>query len=118
MAEQTNLTAPSKQRRAGNRRAYPRFSSAFEVKFAEGKESLQVGKPLEVSEGGLSLETNDLLPLDTQVTVEFRLEGSKEWVKVKGVIRHSEGKKLGIEFLNLRMADRLKIVDFMAARKQ
>jgi len=117
MAQPTQFSAQAKDRRAGNRRAYTRFASTFEVRYAEGKDPLQTGKPMEISEGGLSLETEDLLPLETHVNVEFKLEGSKEWVKVKSVVRHSEGKKLGLEFLNLKMHDRLKIVDYMAAKK-
>jgi len=117
MAQPTPFSAQVKDRRAGNRRAYPRFVSTFEVRYSEGKDPMQTGKPLEIGEGGLSLETSDLLPLETQVNVEFKLEDSKEWVKVKAVVRHSEGKKLGLEFLNLKMHDRLKIVDYMATKK-
>jgi hypothetical protein len=118
MAEQTEPATQGKQKRAGNRRAYPRFSAMFEVRYAENKEPMQTGKPLEISEGGLSFETQDLLPLETQVNVEFKLDGAKDWIKVKGVVRHSKGKKLGVEFLNLRISDRLKIVDMMATNKK
>lgn len=118
MAEQTEPATQGKQKRAGNRRAYPRFSAMFEVRYAENKDPMQTGKPLEISEGGLSFDTTDLLPLETAVNVEFKLDGAKEWVKVKGVVRHSKGKQLGVEFLNLRISDRLKIVDLMAANKK
>jgi len=118
MAEQTELATQGKQKRAGNRRAYPRISAMFEVRYAENNDPMQVGKPMEISEGGLSFETQDLLPLETQVNVEFKLNGSKDWVKVKGVVRHSKGKQLGVEFLNLRISDRLKIVDMMVANKK
>jgi hypothetical protein len=118
MAEQTELATQGKPKRVGNRRAYPRFSALFEVRYAENKDPMQTGKPLEISEGGLSFETQELLPLETPVTVEFKLDGAKDWVKVKGVVRHSKGKQLGIEFLNLRISDRLKIVDLMAANRK
>jgi hypothetical protein len=117
MTQTTQFSAQVKDRRAGNRRAYPRFASTFEVRYAEGKDPLQTGKPMEIGEGGLSLETGDLLPLETHVTVEFKLTGSNEWVRVKAVVRHSEDRKLGLEFLNLKMQDRLKIVDHMLAKK-
>src|SRR6266481_774169 len=100
MAEQTDLATQGKQKRVGNRRAYPRFSAMFEVRYAENKDPMQPGKPMEISEGGLSFETQDLLPLETQVNVEFKLSGAKDWVKVKGVVRHSKDKQLGVEFLN------------------
>lgn len=105
------------EHRTVNRRAFPRWNTQFEVRFGTGKEMLDA-EPLEIGEGGLSFGTDKLLPLETELTVEYRLPNDdKHWVKIKGVVRHSEGRKLGVEFLNLRRADRLKIIDYISALK-
>ena len=117
MAGPKTSPAMNKEKRTGNRRAYPRIAMNFEVRFAAGQKELAAGEPLEIGEGGLSLRTRNLAPLDSEVNVEFRLGDDPKWVKVRCVVRHSEGDKLGLEFLNLRMNDRLKIVDHLSAKK-
>lgn len=105
------------EHRTVNRRAFPRWKTLFEVRYGTAKD-MQDAEPLEIGEGGLSLGTDRLLPLETELTVEYCLPGEeKNWVKVKGIVRHSEGRKLGVEFLNLRRADRLKIIDYISAIK-
>ena len=99
-------------RRASNRRAFPRWSADFSVRYNDGGNFLD-GKPVEIGEGGLSFVGAKPFPLGTNMEVEFRLGDAPDWVRIKGVVRHSDGNTTGIEFLNLRRADRLKLVDFM-----
>lgn len=99
-----------------NRRAFPRWPMTFEVKLVHGRETISAD-PIEIGEGGLSFLSNKALPMDSETQVEFRLNPTDNWIKVKCVVRHSSAGKLGVEFLNLRMADRLKIVDFMMAKQ-
>lgn len=101
---------------AMNRRAFPRWPLPFDLLYGKTTDRRSV-EPLEIGEGGLSFRTTSLVPLDTEIHIEFRLGPHEEWVHVKGVVRHAEGKKVGVEFLNLRMADRLRIVDFMSLKK-
>ncbi len=107
-------------RRDSNRRAFPRWKAPYEVRYGVGKE-LQEGQPLEIGEGGLSFTGEKLYPLETELNVQYRLacdaQNDKAWVTVKAIVRHSEAGKLGVEFLNLMRADRLKIVDFITAAK-
>ena len=106
------------ERRRSNRRAFPRWTSAFEVRYGTGRESTE-GKPLEIGEGGLSFVAEKSIPLETELNVQFRLacdaHDEKGWIKVKAIVRHSAGETLGVEFLNLLRADRLKIMDFTTA---
>ena len=98
-----------------NRRAFPRWPYPFDLLYGPAQER-RSADPLEIGEGGLSFYTSSRLDLGSEVNVEFRLGPEQEWVLVRCVVRHCDGKKIGVEFLNLRMADRLRIVDFMSAR--
>ena len=106
-----------KVKRSSNRRAFPRWAAEFEVRYGKGKE-LKAGTPIEIGEGGLSLGGETLYPKETELNLEYRLLSQEEsgWVKVKGVVRHVTDRFMGVEFLNLRMNDRLKIVDHIMAK--
>ena len=104
--------------RSSNRRAFPRWEAPFDIRYGTGKE-LTDGQPVEIGEGGVSFRCQAPLPVETEVNLEYRLreaEGAR-WVKVKAVVRHHKGDAMGVEFLNLRMAERLRIVDFVSAKK-
>jgi hypothetical protein len=105
-------------KRNSNRRAFPRWTAEFAVRYGKGKEMHQ-GEPIEIGEGGLSFAGDPILPTETEVNIEYRLLGEKDsgWIKVKGIVRHSTDKSMGVEFLNLRINDRLKIVDHITAKK-
>jgi hypothetical protein len=98
-----------------NRRAFPRWPYPFDLLYGPALER-RSAEPLEIGEGGLSFLTTSRLEIDSEINVEFRLGPEQEWVLVRCRVTHSDGKKIGAEFLNLRMADRLRIVDFMTAR--
>lgn len=104
--------------RTANRRSSPRWEAPFDIRYGTGKEMLD-GKAIEIGEGGVSFRCENPLPAETEVNVEYRLhegEGGR-WVKVKAIVRHIKGDAMGVEFLNLRMAERLRIVDFVSAKK-
>jgi len=101
--------------RKGNRRAFPRWKMDFEVRYQVNDKWLE-GKPSEIGEGGLSLFAEKLVPLESEIFVQYRLGGKESkdgWITVKSVVRHAQDKSLGVEFLNLRRHDRLKILDFV-----
>lgn len=106
------------QKRAINRRAFPRWPAPYEVRYLVGKSPLTEGKALEIGEGGLSFVAPEPIQRETELMVEYRLSAeAADWVRVKSIVRHSDGNNVGVEFLNLRRADRLKIVDFVSAVK-
>lgn len=104
-------------RRSSNRRAFPRWATEFEVRFRVGSKTV-VAKPVEIGEGGLSFQTDEPLKRESEIVVEYLLQGEKDWVTVKGIVRHVDNTKIGVEFLNLRRADRLKLVDFVTATQK
>ncbi len=113
--EMTNYAGRPTERHSTNRRAFPRWPIPYDLLYGDGKER-RSAEPLEVGEGGLSFHTSSEVVLGSEIAVEFRLGPTLEWIHVKCIIRHVDKKKVGVEFLNLRMADRLRIVDFMAAK--
>jgi len=111
LSKKTPIPVPEDNRK-GNRRAFPRWQADFEVRYGLGK-NLLAGKPYEIGEGGLSFHAEKMYPLESEIDIQYRLLGHEEWVAVKSVVRHAADEKLGVEFLNLRRNDRLKILDFI-----
>jgi c-di-GMP-binding flagellar brake protein YcgR len=101
--------------RKGNRRAFPRWKMDFSVRY-QPKDKWLDAQPCEIGEGGLSFFVENLVPLESEIFVQYRLgrgESKDEWITVKSIVRHAKDNSLGVEFLNLRRNDRLKILDFV-----
>ena len=104
-------------KRSGNRRAYPRWSAQFEVRYTVDRK-LVTGTPVEMAEGGMSFLGEDIPAMGTELDLEYRLASEKNWVKVKAAVRHIRDRHVGVEFLNLKLADRLKIVEHVTGMQQ
>lgn len=105
-----------RERRESNRRAFPRWPLKFEVRFGAGKE-MTPAEGYEIGDGGLSFRTSKPIPLESELNLEYRLTPDHPWVRVKGVVKHSQHQRVGTEFLNLRMKDRLEILKLIAERQ-
>lgn len=116
MVEAANLVSRRSTERGGtNRRAFPRWAARFELRFGTGKE-MQSAELIEIGEGGLSFYSAEPIPLEAEINIEYRLDSQETgWVRLKAVVRHTREGKIGVEFLNLRMSDRLQILDFITA---
>jgi hypothetical protein len=97
-----------------NRRAFPRFSTRFAVCLVTDRVTVPA-EPVELSEAGLSCRSTEKFEVGERITVEFKLEDAAEWIRVKCAVRHADKGHTGVEFLNLRRHDRLKIIDVIAA---
>jgi hypothetical protein len=104
-------SVPRPERHKPNRRAFPRWTTQIDVRLSWATESVLV-QAFDISEGGLKISCDAPLPLQTEIEVAYRLLTDRSWVRVKGVVRHVEGDRAGIEFLNLTMKDRLALVEF------
>jgi hypothetical protein len=94
-----------------NRRAFPRWPAAFELRIPTRSGPVLV-EPIEIGECGLSMRLNDDLPFQPEFDLEYRLaEPSSNWVRVKVTLKHVDAARCGVEFLNLRREERLKIID-------
>jgi hypothetical protein len=113
-----------KERNDRNRRAFPRWAAQFELRFGTGTAFATAGV-IEVGEGGMSFYSDEPIALESEINIEYRLDGNdvdgphtgNDWVRLKAVVRHVQGGKVGVEFLNLRRSDRLGILDFIATAK-
>lgn len=113
--EMTNYAGRPTEHHSMNRRAFPRWPVPYDLLYGKGRER-RSAEPLEVGEGGLSFRTSSEVVIGSEIAIEFRFGPDTEWMYVKAIIRHVDGTKVGVEFLNLRMADRLRIVDFISAK--
>jgi len=105
------------ERRSANRRAFPRWETPFEVRYGIGNDWSQ-GQGVEIGEAGMAFTGDRMYDVGAELDVRYRLHPEEEWVKVKAVVRHVEGKILfGVEFLNLRLPDRLNILDYVSEKK-
>jgi hypothetical protein len=95
-------------------RAFPRWPVTL-----DGKASRQ-GKSFpchidELSENGLSLVAGDV-PVGEELSMAWSLEPGAAAVEVQCVVRETSADHTGVEFLNLTMRNRLRIVRFLSAR--
>jgi len=111
MSDRRKTTSRAQDRRKRNRRASPRWVLDFEVRLQWENQSATC-RGYEIGAGGLSLTCEKPLPTKAEITVEYRLDSDSPLVSVKGTVRHVEGSRVGIEFLNLGMKDRLALLDY------
>lgn len=98
-----------------NRRAFPRWPVPYDLIYGRVQER-RSAEPLEIGEGGLSFRTSSEVKVGSEIYVEFRFGPEEEWINVLCTVHYVEDKKVGVEFLNLRTADRLRIIDFITAK--
>jgi PilZ domain len=118
------ISRRSKERGGTNRRAFPRWTARFELRVGTGKE-MKAAEVIEIGEGGLSFYSAEPIAPESEINIEYRLDLEESarpgkgdgWVRVKSVVRHARDGKIGVEFLNLRMSNRLQILDFITALK-
>jgi hypothetical protein len=99
------------ERRKRNRRAFPRWALDFPVNVRWHDHAISC-RGYEIGEGGLSILSQAALPTEVELDVEYWLDPQSPRVMVKGIIRHVEGVRYGIEFLNLGMKERLALVEY------
>ncbi len=64
---------------------------------------------VDLSEGGIRIYSNDLIPLDTVMQLRINFQDSSKFADVHGkvawvrIIPHSERYEIGIEFVNTKM---------------
>jgi hypothetical protein len=103
----------SRSRVSPNRRAFPRWPAEFEARIISGSHAYPV-EPIEIGECGLSMKIGADLPFQPEFDLEFRLLAPmSDWVRVKVTLKHVDSERCGVEFLNLRREDRLRIVDYI-----
>ncbi|MEM6955551.1 MAG: TIGR02266 family protein [Myxococcota bacterium] len=107
-----------------NRRTAERVNVAVEVGVYSDS-NFYTGFTEDVSEGGLFVATYELLPIGTEMELEFGLPGGAEF-KLTGVVRWLRDPILsddgpfpgmGVQFINLTPDDKVLIQEFVQSRE-
>lgn len=96
--------------RTEERRAFRRWPVALEAACDTGLRNLK-GKIVEISEAGLAFQTDSPLPVGSEIVLEYGLNTKSEPIKVTGLVRQNTRHIKGVQFLNLKMNDRLRILN-------
>ena len=106
--------------RGSERRLNPRLSITVEIDF-RSEHNFYSGRTLDISVGGLFIETNVALPIGTRLTVDLKLmkkqlhaDAEVIWVLVGD---REEPAGVGVRFVDLAPAVKQSIEAFMALRK-
>lgn len=93
-----------------NRRSRPRWGASFPVQYGKAKEGLLRGEAADISAEGLGFVAEYPLPQGRNIEVRFRIApGASLIICPSAIVRHSEGNRAGVEFLELAVLDRLQI---------
>ncbi len=100
--------------RTEERRAFPRWPVTVRGEFhgVNGKVKADV---VELNELGLTLKSEHAFDLGSEVHVRCDIGLSKP-IDVKAVVKQKRGNAIGAEFLNLKLADRVRIQDYFARK--
>lgn len=100
-----------------------RIGARLEVRYGTGNQHLLSNYSVNISTGGLFLETDDPLPVDTPMTLEFDLPSRNSTICCKGrvawvnhpVLLHKPdmASGMGVQFIGLSLDDMYAIRDFI-----
>lgn len=103
--------------------AHPRYKARFAVFFGTDKQKLMTDYTVNISTGGIFLETDKILPIDTPLIVEFMLPGKNTPITCNARVSWTNGpvdmKKallppgMGLQFLDLSLEHLHVIRDFL-----
>ena len=113
----TNKFLKIRQRKA------PRFVARLRVQYGRDQETLLTDYSINLSTGGVFIETSNLLPIDTLLTIKFvlpenetsvRCEGRVAWLNHPELIRNPNlPVGMGLQFINISLDDMNVIRQFM-----
>lgn len=96
-----------------NRRRWSRFSMEMRVELYPGQRDPRIyGRAVDLSEGGLSILTVDELKLGETIPIAFTIPQTNQLFRFECVVRTHDGYKYGLEFLNVKQADRKELAEF------
>jgi hypothetical protein len=84
-----------------DRRSFPRAPVEFEVRYGLGG-NLTEGQGCDFSGGGLALIGPKSYSPGTEIEVQYRLPSEVKWTTVRVLVRHQNGQRMGVAFLNFR----------------
>jgi len=98
-------TKPGAERRIG-----VRSEAHFEVRYGVGSD-LVSGESFDLGPGGIGLIGPKHYPVGSELDIHFRAPASEQdLMKMKAVVRHSTGRRMGLQFVNVRASEHAKIM--------
>jgi c-di-GMP-binding flagellar brake protein YcgR len=95
------------------RRAYPRFQAPVLVRYGTPAPD-HAGYAFDISEGGIGFAGDEPEPIGVEVRVRFKWDSPLgEWYDVRAVVRHAQGNKMGVQFLDLKESIKIKLVEMI-----
>ena len=95
------------------RRAHPRFHAPVMVRYGPAAASTS-GYAYDISEGGLGFAGDEPQPIGCELRIRFKWDSPMgEWFDARVVVRHTDGNKMGVQFLDLRESVKIKLVEMI-----
>lgn len=105
--------ASTNQPNWAERRAYPRFSAPLLVRYGSPVPD-HAGYAFDISEGGIGFAGDAAEPIGVEVRVRFKWDSPMgEWYDARAVVRHVQGNKMGVQFLDLKESVKIKLVEMI-----
>jgi c-di-GMP-binding flagellar brake protein YcgR len=99
-----------------DRRATPRATAQFEVRYSAKGEETYDAKTCDISATGIGLIGPKQYPAGTELELRFRspLHADKgDLISMRAKVRHSTPNRMGLEFVNVPTSDHLRIRDMI-----
>ena len=85
---------------SADKRAAARLPIETTVRYGSDGE-IEGGRGFDLSENGIGFQGDRALAVGTAIEIEFRMNSSHQWFKVKGVVRRATHHGMGVEFLGI-----------------
>ncbi len=95
------------------RRNNTRCPVSFEVRYGVGKD-LATGEGYDFGGGGLAFTGPKPYAPGTEIELHFRLQPHLKWTKVRVLVRHRDGNRMGVSFLKFAEGEQPKILQVAA----
>ncbi len=102
--------------RPDDRRTQPRCPVQFEVRYGVSKE-LMAGEGYDFGGGGMAFTGPKSYAPGTELELRYRLTPQENWTRVRGLVRHHQGDRMGVEFLSIARTRRLNATPEKPAAK-
>jgi len=83
-----------------DRRRTARALLKFDVEYGVGREWFQ-GEGTDIGDGGIGFSGPKVYMPGMEITVRYRLRAERPWIKRQALVRHCDGNRMGIEFLDM-----------------
>ena len=84
-----------------DKRVHPRVNVDTEVSCERHESASFIGMAKDISIGGMFIESSEILPFGTDITIVGRFPGAKAELRLRGVVRWAKPTGFGVQFGSL-----------------